>query len=72
MGLQPVTGYLNPEKCIPYQSNNDYSFVIKKSHVICAYLGFNTVVIQRQLVGIPLIMEMEGMKYICIWFYTLH
>jgi hypothetical protein len=44
-----------------------------KGHVICAYLGFNTVAIQRQLMGIPqLITEMEGIKHICTWSYTMH
>jgi hypothetical protein len=36
-----------------------------KAHVICAYLGFNTVAIQRHHpIGIPsLIMEIEGIKH---------
>jgi hypothetical protein len=41
--------------------------------VFCEYLGFNTVAIQRQLVGIPsLIMEMEGIKHICTWSCIMH
>jgi hypothetical protein len=41
------------------------AFVIIKGHVICACLGFNNVVIQRQLMGIPVqITEMEEIKHI--------
>jgi hypothetical protein len=43
------------------RNNKVNSFVMIKGHVICAHLGFNIVAIQRQLVGIQLlIMEMEG------------
>jgi hypothetical protein len=72
--LQPVTGYRDPEKSIPYQKKEQgYSFVIIKGHVIRAYLGYNIAAIQKQLLGIPsLIMEMEGIKHICTWFYTMH
>jgi hypothetical protein len=46
---------------------------IIKGHVICAYLGFNIVALQRPLMGIPpLITEMEGIKHICTWFYAMH
>jgi hypothetical protein len=62
--LQPATGYMKPEKSIPYQKiNKVYSFVMIKVNVICGYLCFNTAAIQSHLIGIPLlIMEMEGIK----------
>jgi hypothetical protein len=53
--------------------NKVLSFVIIKAHVIRTYLGFNTVAIQRQLLGIPqLITETEGIKHIFTWIYTMH
>jgi hypothetical protein len=42
------------------------SSVIIKDHVICGYLGFNIVAIAL------LIIQMEGIKHICTWFYTMH
>lgn len=49
---EAATGYMNPEKSIPYKKiNKVYSFLMIKLHVICAYLWFNTAAIQRHLIG---------------------